>query len=458
MPNVIHDGQWSKLSEYIAERIGLHFPRERWTDLERGFAGAAQEFGFEETGECLDWLLSAPPTQSQLHVLATHLTIGETYFFRDPHTIRALAERILPELIRARQGGDQRLRLWSAACCTGEEPYTLAILLHQALGDFSDWRVTITATDLNPRFLQTAAEGVYRDWSFRNAPVWLKERYFTRTKDGRYAIIPEIRECVTFAHLNLVEDAYPSVVTDTTAMDLILCRNVLMYFTPAQIRRVIVKLHHSLLEDGWLVVSPSEASRTLFPEFAVVHVSGSILFRKVAGPGHDEPTPAWSEPLPDPVAVEATVAPPEPSSDAVLATTATGAEESAAHAALARTLANEGRLAEALERCDSWIAVDKLDPAAHYLRAVVLLERGNPVEAHASLRRSIYLNPSFVLAHCALGSLARSSGRTRDAERHFAHALQRLRRHRPDDPLPESEGLTAGQLIESITAMSGNRS
>lgn len=452
MLNVVRDGQWSQLSQHIAERIGLHFPRERWNDLQRGFAGAAQEFGFEDTEECLDWLLSAPPTRSQLQVLATHLTIGETYFFRDPHTVRALAERILPELIRARRGGQQQLRLWSAACCTGEEPYSLAILLHQALGDFSDWRITITATDLNPRFLQTAAAGLYRDWSFRNAPVWLRERYFTRTKDGRYAIIPEIRECVTFAHLNLVEDAYPPLATDTSAMDLILCRNVLMYFTPAQIRRTIVRLHHCLIEDGWLVVSPSEASRSLFPEFAVVNVSGSVLFRKHAASGHVEQASVQTF---DAVAVEAAVAPAEPAA-AVPETPATGDREPAEYGLLARSLANQGKLADALVWCDRWVAVDKLNPAAHYLRAVVLLERGAAEEANASLRRSIYLDPGFALAHYALGTIARSRGRTQEAEKHFANALQRLRRHRPEDPLPESEGLTAGRLIETITSISGS--
>jgi len=111
--------------------MGLHFPRARWPDLQRGLAGAAREFGFDDVTACTDWLLSAPLTKAQLEVLASHLTIGETYFFRDRQTLAALAEQILPDLIRARRGREQRLRIWSAACCSGEEPYTLAILLHQ---------------------------------------------------------------------------------------------------------------------------------------------------------------------------------------------------------------------------------------------------------------------------------------------------------------------------------------
>src|SRR4030081_182852 len=134
---------WARLSALIAERMGLHFPLERLTDLQRGLAGAADEMGFDDVAACADWLLSAPLTKAHLQVLASHLTIGETYFFRDKRTLDVLAGRVLPELIQARRGHEQRLRLWSAACCSGEEPYSLAILLHQVLPDLAEWHITI---------------------------------------------------------------------------------------------------------------------------------------------------------------------------------------------------------------------------------------------------------------------------------------------------------------------------
>jgi len=258
IPGEVREAQWLQLSNLIAERMGLHFPRERWDDLQRGLAGAAQEFGFADAGACVSWLMSAPRTQAQIEVLASHLTVGETYFYRDTKTLEALAQNILPDLIRARRGREQRLRFWSAACCSGEEPYSLAILLHRLLPDLADWRVTITATDINPRFLHKAVAGKYGEWSFRNDPPWLKARYFDRTADGRYTIVPEIRKMVTFAHLNLVEDVYPSLATDTNAMDIIFCRNVMMYFTPPQRNKLLGKLHHALVDGGWLAVSPAK--------------------------------------------------------------------------------------------------------------------------------------------------------------------------------------------------------
>jgi chemotaxis protein methyltransferase CheR len=496
MLSKVREEQWTRLSELIAERTGLHFPRERRNDLRRSLAGAARELGIEDAAACIEWLLSGPPTKAQLQVLASHLTIGETYFFRDPQTMEAVAQHVLPELIRTRRGREQRLRIWSAACCTGEEPYSLAIVLHQLLPDLARWQVTITATDINARFLHKAAAGIYGEWSFRATPSKLKTRYFNQTAKGRYAIVPEIKRLVTFEHLNLVEDVFPSLATDTNAMDLIFCRNALMYFTPPQMRKVVDRLHHALVEGGWLVVSPSEASKAQFPEFLNVNFPGAILFQKGGGRPRSEPAsaacvqvpphvaPLLEESLPcAPTAALATDQEPaspgeEPiranplaagqslhqegryaeAAEMLLSGAAGRPAEPEAFSLLARTLANQGRLADALVWCERWIAADKMNAAGHYLRAVVLLEQGDFPQGRASLQRALYLDHNFVLAHFALGNLARSRGKTGEAHKHFADALHLLRHHRPDDLLPESDGLTAGRLTETIAFMtdSGN--
>jgi chemotaxis protein methyltransferase CheR len=227
-----------------------------------------------------EWLLSASLTKTQLDVLASHLTIGETYFFRENKTFEILAEKVLPELVRSRRNGARRLRIWSAGCCTGEEPYSLAILLQQVIRDLADWFVTILATDINVRFLRKAAAGVYSEWSFRQTPAWFKSRYFKRTEDGQYEILPEIKKQVTFAQLNLVQDSFPSLVAETNAMDVIFCRNVLMYFSLPQALKVVSNLHRALVHEGWLVVSPSEGSQALLSQFAPVNFPGVILYQK----------------------------------------------------------------------------------------------------------------------------------------------------------------------------------
>ena len=380
---------------------------------------------------------------------------------------------------------DQRLRLWNAACGTEEEPYSLAILVRRLLPDWADWHVRILATDINERFLRKAAAGVYGEWSFRQSPPDFKERYFTPTTDGRFALAPQLRDCVSFAQLNLAGDSFPSLATDTNAMDVILCRNVLIYFTPAHARKLVENLHHALMDESWLAVSPSECSQALFSQFTAVNFPGTVLYQKSGGvpvsPPNWVPTPA-----PAPTAVfEASRQPDAPVAQAPLGTTdlvadslelaqslyaqgcyteaadillavlGDGAAISArprAFSLLTRALANQGQLADALAWSERWLAADKMDCAAHYLHAMILAEQGQPEAARRSLNRALYLQPEFALAHFALGNLARAAGNG-EAKRHFENALRLLRACAPDEPLPESDGLGAGRLMEIITTV-----
>jgi chemotaxis protein methyltransferase CheR len=280
MTTAISSSMLSQLSEFIAREMGLHFPTGRWADLERGIRSAAREFDFEDVEVCIEWLLSSRPVREKVEILASHLTIGETYLFREKKIFEALEESVLPELIRSRSGGGQRLRIWSAGCATGEEPYSVAILLSKIIPDFNNWNVTILSTDINPRFLQKALLGVYSEWSFRDCPRWVKDKYFKETKDGRFEIVLDIKKRVIFSHHNLAEDPYPSLLNNTNAMDIIFCRNVLMYFAQDQVNKVVQGFYDCLIDGGWLIVSPTEASHVLYPQFTVVNFPGAILYRK----------------------------------------------------------------------------------------------------------------------------------------------------------------------------------
>jgi chemotaxis protein methyltransferase CheR len=491
----VPEALWPRLSEFIAEHIGLHFPPERRPDLQRALTAVAAEFGFANSARCADWLLSSPLTRPQLHALASHLTVGETYFFRERKTFEALAQHVLPELIRCRRGREQRLRLWSAACSTGEEPYSLAILVQQLLPDWQDWRVTILATDINERFLQKAAAGVYGEWSFRGSPPGFKERYFTPTPDGRFAVAPHIQNRVSFAPMNLAQDPFPSLATDTNAMDLIFCRNLLIYFTPLHARKLVENLHHALRDEAWLAVSPSECSQALFSGFVAVNFPGSILYRKcsVAELSPSSWTPASSPRVAERPAsafvenvraapAETSTDPADPADPRTAAESLYGqgryaeaaslllasfAQESAqppvpasqaaqgprAFSLLARALANQGQLVDALAWSERWIAADKIDSAAHYLHAMILEEMGDREAARRSLQRALYLQPGFALAHFALGNLTRADSRGAQANKHFENALHLLRDRPPEELLPQSDGLTAGRLVEIITTV-----
>lgn len=480
----------SQFSDFIAARIGLHFPPERWRDLERGIASAAREFALGNARACIEWLMSHPLTKREIEMLASHLTVGETYFFRDEKLFTALEAYVLPELIR-RQRGEKRLRIWSAGCCTGEEPYSVAILLNRMIPDLHDWNLTLLATDINPHFLRKMSNGLYSEWSFRATPAWIRERYFTKTAEARFKIDSRIRGRVTPSYLNLAEDVYPSLLNNTNAMDIIFCRNVLMYFSPQRAQQVIHNLHRCLVDGGWLIVSPSEASHTLFSEFLAVNHPGMILYRKVASckfkVANLNPEPktlntgietlnSKSKPLhpqPETASPKPETETPKPQenpsyrqaqalygqdchdevSEELQAVLAQDPGNTEAMTLLARTLANQGRLAEALTWCEKAVAAGKLNPASHYLLAMILQEQGHDANAVASLKRALYLNPDFALAHFALGNLVRRQGRHGESERHFQNALSVLGGCLQDDHLPESEGMTAGRLREIIRSM-----
>ncbi len=498
------DPLWERLSHFIAENIGLHFPPERISDLQRGLGAAAAEFGFADHARCAEWVLSGVLTRPQLHALAGHLTVGETYFFRERKTFEALSNVILPDIISRRRGREQRLRLWSAACCTGEEAYSLAILLQQLLPDWKDWNVTILATDINERFLQKAAAASYGEWSFRDCTPLFKERHFTRAPDGRYEVAAQIRDRVTFAQLNLAEDSFPSLSTDTNAMDVILCRNLLLYFTAAHARKLVAKLYNALVDGGCLAVSPSECSQELFSRFATANFPGAILYRKDGVMERSARARAAS--LPPPAAPQESVtaltevplrpqvAPamplqkssssiglPQPLTaaeyafsqgrygeavDALLPAFADSAidistgrlpaeHESRAFSVLARAYANQGNLTAALLWTARWIDSNKIEPTAHYLHAMILQEKGEWRDARRALQSALFLQPDFALAHFALGNVARADGRAAEANRHFANALRSLRHRSPDEPLPDSDGMTVGRLVQTINALAG---
>jgi chemotaxis protein methyltransferase CheR len=508
---VFPDPLWERLSQFIAENSGLHFPPERITDLQRGIGAAAAEFGFADHARCAEWVLSGVLTRPQLHALAGHLTVGETYFFRERKTFEALSNVILPDIIRGRRGREQRLRLWSAACCTGEEAYSLAILLQQLLPDWKDWNVTILATDINERFLQKAAAASYGEWSFRDCTPLFKERHFTRAPDGRYEVAAQIREWVTFAQLNLAEDSFPSLSTDTNAMDVILCRNLLLYFTAAHARKLVAKLYNALVDGGWLAVSPSECSQELFSRFVTANFPSAILYRKDGVTERNararaaslpqpaaafEPPPAPQEPATalTEAPLRPEVAPARPlqksSSSAGLPRPLTAAEyafslgrygeaveallpafadsaidistgrlpaehESRAFSVLARAYANQGNLTAALLWTARWIDSNKIEPTAHYLHAMILQEKGEWRDARRALQSALFLQPDFALAHFALGNVARADGRAAEANKHFANALRSLRDRSPDEPLPDSDGMTVGRLVQTINALAG---
>jgi chemotaxis protein methyltransferase CheR len=292
------DEVYQQARALIARRLGLHFPEGCQTNLERGLLQACHAASVPRPETYLAWLTALPTTSREWRRLAGSLTVGETYFFRDRASLAVLEQHVLPSLIAAQRAiGILQLRMWSAGCATGEEPYSLAILLDRLLPDRSQWHVTILATDINLGALEAAQRGLYRAWSLRETPVWLRERYFCHRSAATFEVDPQIRQMVTFVPCNLADDDDLATVPNTSAVDVILCRHVLMYLTPEVQRAVVAQLQRALVPGGWLVVGAVEASVELLRPLVPVTFPGAILFRKA--PTAVDILPGSLPPLPE---------------------------------------------------------------------------------------------------------------------------------------------------------------
>lgn len=456
-----------QVGQIVRERLGLHFPIERARDLEAALGVVAPSLGCVDAESCAHQIVGQPLEEEDLKVLAQALTVGETSFCRDGDVFQSLEHDILPTIVEERRATDRRIRIWSAGCCTGEEPYTIAMILRRLLPDIESWNVTLLATDVNADFLARAERGVYGRWSFRRTPQWMSHRYFSARSDGKYSIDPVIREMVRFEYLNLAEGTYPSVFNNTNAMDVVLCRNVLIYFDQPTVQRVVEQLGASLLPGGWLALGRSERVPEEVVRFDPVTLRGEFWYRRTPAALADEPIqPAALEalngaaeadarqPTPFPVNLEQRF---EVGDYARVARDLTAylkdanpsrADRRRAMRILAQACANLGRLAEAQSWCEEALSEDNLDPRLHYLMASVLLERDCAGEAEVSLQRALFADDRFVLAHFALGNLTRRAHDPGRAREHYQRTVSLLRHYRPEEILPDSEGLTAGRLSE----------
>ncbi|RKY75342.1 chemotaxis protein CheR [candidate division KSB1 bacterium] len=483
VPNILLE----QLSDFINKEMGLFFSKERKLDLLRGVSLAAEEFGFSDTEMCINWLLSSPLKKRQIEVLARYLTIGETYFFREARIIQALEREILPAIVEKRRNTSRMIRIWSAGCCSGEEPYSIAILLSRIIPDIESWKIVVLGTDINVDFLDKAQRGIYREWSFRNTPFWLREKYFIKTDDGAYEILPQIKRLVSFSYLNLVQQESPEYL-NLQGFDIILCRNVLMYFSQPQVLSVINRFYQSLNDKGWLIVGSSEASHVLFPQFRTVNFPGAIVFQKdlsmevsraenvLFDMEIDDLIPATTTNYDFSALLNADNSIEEEAEDEDEFTKAVNfyeqgkyklaaelfktllndpvfADNPQVYILLAKSYANTGDLKHALHWCNKGVKKYRLEFQLYQLQAEIYQEMGKLDKALDALKNVIYLEPDSFAAYFIMGNLSKQLGKTKEAKKCFENAEKLLRLKERDDVLKEFDGITAGRMIHVIESM-----
>lgn len=271
----------SAVNHYLSERLGLYFNEMRYSDLERGLNNAAQELGYANAEHCINEILEGALNKQDLQTVVRNLTVGETYFFRDQAVFIAMEEKIIPELLkRKRKAGNKALRIWSAGCSTGEEPYSIAISLSRTIPDIDSWQIHLIATDINTRSLEKAHNASYGSWSFRTMPSEFFHQYFQASAEGQHKLNDNLRKYVKLSYLNLAEDEYPTSKSGTSEMDIVFCRNVLIYFTQQRGKQIADKLADCLAPGGSFITSASDSSRFITQPPKGLQRVGSTIFVK----------------------------------------------------------------------------------------------------------------------------------------------------------------------------------
>ena len=449
---VLGDADFARLRLLLSRAAGLVFDESRRESLSYSIGERLRETGIKTVPAYLDVVCASGSSERQR--LIDEVTIQETHFFRNPPQMRALRAHVLPELLRHAEQNGRRLRIWSAGCSTGDEPYTIAMMLRELLPSTAGWDVKVLATDISENALAAARRAVYGPRAVHLATPGEVARFFVPLPDGRVEVRPEVRELVEFRHHNLVLDPPPA-----SALDLVLCRNVTIYFSRDTTRALMGRLHTALRDGGYLFLGHSETLWQVSEDFHLVALgtgeSAAYVYRRL-----DDAVGERRAVLPDrrtlqerPPGVERRTAP-RRAAQALgrlrpdVPRQAVRAREQPSEDRLpdVRQALAEGRYADAARLARLAADVDPLRADVHYLLGLALVDLGEDAEALPALRRAVYLRPEAGLAHFLLaGALARC-GDPAAAAREYRAAALTLGRDPSEADAPELGGRSLREL------------
>jgi len=505
----VHDaGALADVQRFITKRSGLCIPPHELRLLEQSVVKRMEATGCRSPGEYWHLLSASSGKEHEFSELLNLLTVRHTRFFRNPAQFVGLRDRIAAEIV-ARRGWASGVDILSAGCATGEEPYSIAMVMRELEEAGVVSRTSIVATDISTDALRVARAGSYERSALRYVEQEFVDRYIRKycESDGdRFSVSPRIRAMVEFEHGNIL-DGVP-----VESFDVIFCRNVTIYFEIETTRSVVARLCDGLREGGYLISGGTECTRTVSDNLEMVDVGGAFVYRKVsrraADAGSKSSTTRGDAPSEEGVRSSeehhrsplTRRRPLAPGIGAVKARgeLADGAEhgdpveccrwaEAALRAKdyeraermarraialdpefgrarrlLAQVLVNRGRLDEAEIECAAAVEIDPLCAEAHFLMGLVLGRLGRPADAIECLSKAVYLDSDHELAYFTLGRAYAEDGRLDAARRAYENALRSLERRSEDAFLGESWGLTrrlvSQACAKALSRIGGQRS
>ena len=269
--------EFHQIRDLVYTRSGLYFDQQKLYFVEKRIGRRMQENQHSSFRDYYRGLKYQKDPEELWHLIES-LTTNETYFYRHIPQLESFAEEALPLILKMkREQGDYRLNLWSAACSSGEEVYTTAILLKEHIPDFSRWKIHLLASDIDRKIIRKAQEGIYDSRSIKDVPPNILRKYFSLMDDGRYRLEPEIKSMVEFQRLNLIDR---ELIKQHRNKDFIFCRNVLIYFDEKARKQVINFLYDALNKNGFIFLGHSESVGRLSAAFKLVKFVKSLSYQK----------------------------------------------------------------------------------------------------------------------------------------------------------------------------------
>lgn len=460
-----------RLNAVISASIGIHYGPDRLADLEKAIELAAQDLNYSDARQFALKIFQSSLSAEEVQAIARHLTTAETYFFREPKAFEEL-EAVLPALIEQRRAQGKKLRILSAGCCTGEEAYSLAMLLTRLVSDIDDWQINIVGSDINQDYLAKARLGVYTAWSFRGVlsepSDRFKGRFFKELEAGNFEIVDKLKMMVQFVYLNLADDflVYEQQL-GSQPFDLVLCRNVLIYFDKSMIKPVLQRLSRMLAPGGWLLLAATEV-----PSAGEKEIAQNLRARL-----HNE-VYLFQKELPVSISADTKVVPTlkdeleygrkllkqgdYAASERVLSKglqqlNLLGQErrkfdnelQKQFLELLVRSLSNLGRFDAAVSHASSLVKIDNRYDYL-YLYAVVLSESGRSSEARALLKQALDVKSDFAAASFMLASIALQHGDNLTADRYLVMVREVLAKMPPESLVECTDGTSVRELLNIV--------
>lgn len=436
------------VENWICDHFGLTRQDDRFQHVLVAIEYRARQADCADLGEFLQCLEQDPTLYASL---IEHLSVQESYFFRVPDQFSFIRDLILPQFV-SRYGPFATFKAWSAGCASGEEVYSLAMLLHD-VGLLDSAR--LLATDVSENALEKALSGLYRPWSFRCENRWpVMRRYFSAVTDGCQAVDPRLRRRIRFVQHNLLRSAYPDPANAICNLDLVLCRNVLIYFNRASAHQVVQRLQACLAPGGWLITGPSDPLVPAAQGCETVVTAAGVMYRRKTTGEADSNVEAWSDKNARQDAEQVLGPTPSYSGWSELTAQSVVPRHSSADAPAPKMGKKATRLTE-MPQSGADVAQVKgqgavkvaEDPGVHFDDGLQAVAAGRLDDAVAAFRKALYLDDSLIIVQLNMAVALERQGRHEDARRACQNAY-RLAASQPADTLVALvKDMTAGEIM-----------